>query len=327
MTPRILVTQPVHADVAERLSGLGTLDLHAGPEPLSPPALAQRLAGATAVIGFMTDRIDAEALRDARDLRIVACALKGFDNYDVEACTRAGVWVSIVPDLLTEPTAELAVGLAIGLGRHLRHGDAVVREGRFHGWRPVLYGHGLSGSTVAVLGMGCVGRAIAERLRGFGCRLLGVDRTSAMPAGVEGATLATALDQADLLILALPLTDSTLHLIGEREIARSKRGALWVNVGRGSVVDEAAMARHLATGQAGGYAADVFECEDWGLPERPNEVSAALRAQASTLFTPHLGSAVTEVRRAIEHRAVDNVEAVLKGLAPGDAINRVGLRA
>ena len=147
-----------------------------------------------------------------------------------------------------------------------------------------------------------------------------------MPADVEGATLDTALDQADLLILALPLTDSTLHLIGEREIARARRGALWVNVGRGSVVDEAAMARHLATGQAGGYAADVFECEDWGLPARPAEVSAALRAQARTLFTPHLGSAVTEVRRAIEHRAVDNVEAVLKGLAPGDAINRIGLR-
>jgi len=326
MTPRILVTQPVHAEVADRLARLGTLDLHPGPEPLSPPALAQRLVGATAVIGFMTDRVDAVALREAHELRIVACALKGFDNYDVDACTRAGVWVSIVPDLLTEPTAELAVGLAIGLGRHLRQGDSLVREGRFRGWRPVLYGQGLAGSTVALIGMGCVGRAIAERLRGFGCRMLGVDRRAAMPDGVDAATLGTALDQADLLILALPLTDATLHLIGDAEIARAKRGALWVNVGRGSVVDEAAMARYLATGQAGGYAADVFECEDWGLPGRPPEVNAALRSQAHTLFTPHLGSAVTEVRRAIEHRAVDNVEAVLKGLAPGDAINRVGLK-
>jgi phosphonate dehydrogenase len=326
MTPRILVTQPVHADVAERLSGLGTLDLHPGPEPLSREELTQRLAGATAVIGFMTDRIDAPALRDAHELRIVACALKGFDNYDVDACTRAGVWVSIVPDLLTESTAELAVGLAIGLGRHLRQGDAIVREGGFRGWRPVLYGQGLAGSTVAVIGMGCVGHAIAERLRGFGCRLLGVDTRAAMPTGVEHATLDGALRQADLLILALPLTDSTLHLVGDSEIARAKRGALWVNVGRGSVVDETAMARHLATGQAGGYAADVFECEDWGLPARPPEVSAALRSHTHTLFTPHLGSAVTAVRRAIEHRAVDNVEAVLKGLAPDDAINRVGLK-
>lgn len=326
MKPRILVTQPVHADVADRLAALGTLDMHAGPEPLTPPALAQRLAGAAAVIGFMTDRIDAAALREAQDLRIVACALKGFDNYDVDACTRAGVWVAIVPDLLTEPTAELAVGLAIGLGRHLRHGDTIVREGRFRGWRPMLYGRGLAGSTVAVIGMGCVGRAIVLRLRGFGCRLMGVDHRAEMPAGVEGATLDAALHQADLLILALPLTGSTQHLVGEREIGRARPGALWVNVGLGSVVDEEAMARHLASGHAGGYAADVFECEDWCLPGRPPEVSAALRSQPSTLFTPHLGSAVTEVRRTIEHRAVDNVEAVLKGLAPGDAINRIGLR-
>jgi phosphonate dehydrogenase len=208
----------------------------------------------------------------------------------------------------------------------LRQGDALVREGRFRGWRPVLYGQGLAGGTVAVIGMGCVGRAITERLRGFGCRLLGVDPVATMPPEVERATLEGALHQADLLILAVPLTDSTLHLIGEAEIARAKPGALWVNVGRGSVVDESAMARQLASGQAGGYAADVFECEDWGLPARPHEVSAALRSHNRTLFTPHLGSAVVSVRRAIEHRAVDNVEAVLKGLSPGDAINRVGLR-
>ena len=125
--------------------------------------------------------------------------------------------------------------------------------------------------------MGCVGRAIAQRLRGFGCRLLGVDACAAMPAGVEGVSLDTALSRADLLILALPLTGATRHLIGERELGLARRGALWVNIGRGSVVDEAAMARHLASGHAGGYAADVFECEDWGLPDRPVEVSVALR--------------------------------------------------
>jgi phosphonate dehydrogenase len=114
----------------------------------------------------------------------------------------------------------------------------------------MLYGRGLAGSSVAVLGMGCVGRAIAERLRGFGCRLLGADRITAMPGGVEGATLDMALVQGDLLIQALPLNDSTLHLIDKREIARARRGALWVNVGRGSVVDEAAMARHLAPSDA-----------------------------------------------------------------------------
>jgi phosphonate dehydrogenase len=322
--PRILVAQPIHPDVLERLSALGEVDLHLGPEPLPPEVLARRLHGADALIGFMTERIDAQVLRGANRLRVVACALKGSDNYDAQACAQAGVWLCVVPDLLTEPTAELAVGLAIGLGRQVRHGDAVVRSGAFRGWRPQLYGAGLADATVAVIGMGRVGRAIIDRLRGFGCRLIGVDRAARMPVDVEALTLDEALVQADCLIVALPLTDDTWHLIGERELQLTRRGARWVNIGRGSVVDEAAMARQLASGQVGGYAADVFECEDWHLTDRPADVALALREHPDTLFTPHLGSAVVEVRRAIEHRAVDNVEAVLRGRQPKDAINRIG---
>lgn len=323
--PRILVTWPVHADVAERLRALGELDLHPGPEPLAPAELADRLAGADALLGFMTDRVDAALLRRAPRLRVVAGALKGSDGYDAAACAEAGVWLTTVPDLLTEPTAELAVGLAIGLGRHLREGDARVRGGRFHGWRPELYGRGLHGRTVAILGMGRVGRAIAERLRGFGCRLLGVDAAAIAGAwhqAVIPSTLDDALAQADWVFLALPLTADTLHLIDGARLARGRPGALWVNVGRGSVVDEAAMAAALASGQVGGYAADVFAFEDLVREDRPADIAPALRTHPATLFTPHLGSAVTEVRRAIEHRAVDNIAAVLAGAEPPDAVNR-----
>ena len=119
----------------------------------------------------------------------MACALKGCDNFDVEACTRSGIWVTIVPDLLTEPTAELAVGLAIGLGRMIREGDEIVRSGPFDGWRPILYGTGLDGATVAVVGMGQVGRAIVKRLGGFGCRIFGVDPNAEMPPGVVRSEL------------------------------------------------------------------------------------------------------------------------------------------
>jgi len=327
--PRILVTWPVHADVAARLNALGDVDLHPGPEPLSPTALAQRIAGADALLGFMTDRVDAALLRHAPRLRVVAGALKGCDGYDIAACTAAGVWLTIVPDLLTEPTAELAVGLAIGLGRHLRDGDAQVRCGAFAGWRPTLYGHGLHGRTVAIVGMGRLGRAIAARLRGFGCRLLGVDAAAidgAWHDGITPSTLEDALDQADWVLLALPLSADTRHLIDAPRLARARRGALWVNVGRGSVVDEAAMAAALASGQVGGYAADVFAFEDLALDNRPAHIAPALRTHPATLFTPHLGSAVAEVRRAIEHRAVDNLAAALAGAEPPDAVNRPSLR-
>ncbi len=260
-------------------------------------------------------------------LKIVACALKGFDNFDVEACTAAGVWVTIVPDLLTAPTAELAVGLAIALGRHIRSGDAVVRSGAFDGWRPILYGSGLDGATVAIVGMGAVGRAIATRLAGFGCRMLGVDPHAAMPSDVAHADLAGALAAADYLFLAAPLTRTSLHLIDRDALARMQPHALLINVGRGSVVDERAVADALATDRLGGYAADVFELEDWARPDRPRAIEPRLLTHPRTLFTPHLGSAVDQVRRDIALRAADSIAEALAGGRPRDAINDPHLKS
>lgn len=320
--PRVVVAQPVHGDVLERLAAVAEVDVNPGPEAWSSVALARRLEQADALIGFMTERVDAALLAQAPRLRVVAGALKGADNYDAAACSAAGVWLTVVPDLLTAPTAELALGLAIGLARHVRQGDALVRVGAFDGWRAQLYGRGLDGSTAAVLGLGALGQAIAARLLPFGCRVLGVDPAVPSLPGVAVLPLAAALPQADFVFVALPLTAATRHLLGAEALAAAPRGTLWVNVGRGSVVDEAAMAAALESGQAGGYAADVFAFEDRADPQRPAGVTAALRARTNTLFTPHLGSAVAGVRRAIEHRAVDNVLAVLQGHAPADAVNR-----
>jgi phosphonate dehydrogenase len=319
--PRVLLAHPVHDEVRQRLERVAEVDMHTGPEPLATPLLAQRLESAQALMGFMTERVDAALLAACPHLRIVATALKGCDNYDAQACNEAGVWLSIVPDLLTAPTAELAVGLAIALGRHMRQGDALVRSGGFSGWRPQLYGRGLEGSTVTVLGLGALGQAICARLRAFGCRVLGVDRHPRGLDGVEPVALDDALAEADFVIIALPLTAETRHLVDRRRIAHAPRGALWVNVGRGSVVDENAMAEALQSGQAGGYAADVFAFEDWADPGRPYNVTFALRARTNTLFTPHLGSAVAAVRLAIEQRAADNILAVLSGGEPPDAVN------
>ncbi len=286
-----------------------------------------RAAAADAMMAFMPDRVDQAFLAAAPRLKVIACALKGFDNFDVAACTRAGVWVSIVPDLLTAPTAELAIGLALGLGRHLREGDGFVRSGAFQGWRPVLYGTGLAGSTVAILGLGRLGSAIAARLAGFGCRLIGHDEAAAGPATVAPVGLAEALSEADLVIVALPLTDGTRHMIDARALARMKPGALLVNVGRGSTVDEAAVADALCAGRLGGYAADVFALEDWALDDRPRAIDPRLLAHPRTLFTPHLGSAVTQVRAEIAMAAALNIADALAGRHPRDAVNAIPAHA
>jgi phosphonate dehydrogenase len=319
--PRILVTNWVHGEVLAWLAAFGDVDANTTPAPWPACEVRARAADADAVLAFMPDRIDAAFLAGCPRLNIVACALKGFDNFDVEACTAAGVWLTVVPDLLTAPTAELAVGLAITLARHIRDGDAVIRSGAFEGWRPILYGSGLDGATVAIIGMGAVGRAIAARLAGFGCRILGADPLSAMPANVALVDFAGALERADYVFLAAPLTRTSLNMIDRDALARMQPHALLINVGRGSVVAERAVADALMTGRLGGYAADVFELEDWARPDRPRAIDPRLLAHPRTLFTPHLGSAVDRVRRDIAMRAAESIAEALAGGRPRDAVN------
>ena len=317
---RILVTAKIHDAVAERLRNAGEVIINPGIEPWTPDEVEARARDCDAVMTFMPDRLDATFFAAPGRLKMLACALKGYDNFDIAAAVKAGVRVSIVPDLLTEPTAELALGLAICLARHVRAGDALVRSGGFAGWRPVLYGTGLHGATVAVVGLGRVGRAVIDRLAGFGCaRLLGVDPQTNDPR-VEMASLQQAATQADYLFLAALLTPATREMIDLQYLAQVKPRQFIINVGRGSVVDENAILGALTSGQLGGYAADVFAFEDWVLEGRPMQVSRELREHPATLFTPHLGSAVASVRLAIEHRAANNILEFLAGRAPPDEI-------
>jgi phosphonate dehydrogenase len=170
--------------------------------------------------------------------------------------------------------------------------------------------------------MGAVGRAIAKRLSGFGCRILGVDPNRDTPAGVTGSDLRAALAASDVVILALPLGADTFHMMGRDALKRMRHGALLINVGRGSVVDEKAVADALADGMLGGYAADVFEMEDWARAARPRAIEPRLLTHPATLFTPHLGSAVDRVRREIALQAADDIAEALSGRAPRRAINR-----
>jgi phosphonate dehydrogenase len=328
--PRVVVSSKVFAETREFLATDFEIDANQEDEPLGRAELLRRARAAHGLLAFMPDSVDDAFLAACPNLRVIACALKGADNFDVEACARRGVWLSIVPDLLTEPTAELALGLAIGLGRHIPAADRAVRSGEFRGWRPRFYGTSLDGSAVAILGAGRVGRAIARKLSGFSCSVLMVDQhdIAAAPANVRRAPLGEALAQADFVILALPLDHSTLHLIGRDALARMKPGALLVNPARGSVVDEAAVADAIESGRLGGYAADVFELEDWARPDRPRAIEPRLlRAPDRTLFTTHIGSAVTRVRREIELDAALNIREALRGERPHGAVNHPGRAA
>jgi phosphonate dehydrogenase len=316
----------VHQRVLESLAPHCEIVANQTSDTLPPGEIVRRAATADAMMAFMPDRVDGAFLGACPRLKIVAAALKGYDNFDVAACSARGVWLTVVPDLLTVPTAELAIGLVIGLTRKVRAADDWVRSGQFRGWRPEFYGLGIAGSTIGIVGMGAIGRAVAERLRGWGARLTYTDRTriaekdeAALAIGWQ--ELNALLSEADIVVLALPLTPTTLHTINSTRLALIKRGSFLINPCRGSVVDEAAVLEALQSDRLGGYAADVFELEDWAREDRPGEIAAGLRAHPNTLFTAHIGSAVQKVRLAIELRAANNIRQYLGGQRPADAVN------
>ncbi|TRZ92544.1 MAG: hydroxyacid dehydrogenase [Rhodocyclaceae bacterium] len=320
--PRIFVTHWVHPEVIEFLSHHGEVVPNPTPNTLPRGQVLAAAADTDAIMAFMPDTIDAAFLDACPRLKVIGAALKGYDNFDVAACNERGIWFTIVPDLLTVPTAELTLGLMIGLARRLLEGDDLVRAGQFAGWRPTLYGTGLAGSSIGIIGMGAVGRAIARRLAGFDTRILYADP---MPLSADlernwNATrvdLDTLLAESKFVVPMVPMQPDTLHLLNATTIGRMKRVTLLINAGRGSVVDELAVVNALAEGHLAGYAADVFEMEEWARVDRPLAIpKALLKDRNHTLLTPHLGSAVDEVRLEIAMEAARNIVQALSGEKP-----------
>lgn len=330
MKPKVVLTHWVHPEIIELLQGVAEVIPNTSRDTLPREEVLARARDAQAIMVFMPDSIDDAFLQACPQLKIVGAALKGYDNFDVAACTRRGIWFSIVPDLLTILTAELTIGLLLGLTRRMLEGDRQIRSSGFQGWLPQLYGTGLTGRTIGIIGMGAVGRAIAQRLAGFDMQILYCDHV-ALPTeqsaqwNARQVELDELLAASDFIVPMLPMTPETLHLINADTLARMRPGSYLVNACRGSVVDEAAVVAALASGRLAGYAADVFELEEWARPDRPRAIPQALLDNpAQTFFTPHLGSAVAEVRLEIERQAACNIIQALNGEAPAGAINRPG---
>ncbi len=328
MRPKTLITQWVHPEIIDFLSPVTDVTANMERQAWPREYLLEQARDARSVMVFMPDMVDEAFLLACPDLKLISAALKGYDNFDVAACTRRGVWFSMVPDLLTIPTAELAIGLLIGLSRNVRPGDRQVRSGDFKGWRPVLYGQGLDQSVAGIIGMGAVGQAITGMLSGFNTRVIYNDIRPIPENTFTGmAPKAVSLDrlfsEADFILVATPFSEATRHIINTRALERIRPQAIIVNIGRGSCVDEAAVARALDEGRLAGYAADVFEFEDWARPDRPDRIPDALRTSAKTLFTPHLGSAVDRVRYNIAMEAAVSIRDYFEGRTPRGAVNRI----
>lgn len=312
--PRVWVSQPFLDEVVARLETHCQVEAARDTRHYTPAQLAQALAGVDGALVSLNERIGAAEIAQAQRLRVVANVGVGYNNLDVDALSRAGVLATNTPDVLTETTADLGFALLMAAARRLGESERWLREGRWGQWSfSTMLGAEVHGSTLAILGMGRIGQGIARRgAHGFGMRVIYHNR-SRLPGDVEAGLGASwvpfeaLLDQADHLVLVLPYSPQTHHIIDAAALARMKPTATVVNIARGGIVDEVALARALSSGRLAAAGLDVFEGEP--------TVRAELRALENVVLTPHIGSASLATRRAMVALAVDNLIAGL-GLGP-----------
>lgn len=309
--PKIVVTRCVPQPVLDQLAEAARLKLWEGDAPIPRQTLLEWLPGCAGLYCLLTDAIDTAVLDVAGEgLRVVSQMAVGYDNIDVAACTARGIPVGNTPGVLTETTAELAVVLMLATARRLVEAAEFVKAGRWETWRPMeLTGRDVAGSTVGIVGLGRIGKAVAQRLQGFGCRPL-YTQPDPDPAAAEfGAAyvdLETLLRSSDFVTLHTPLTEETRGLIGTAELTMMKPEAILINTSRGPVVDQAALLAALQEGAIAAAGLDVTDPEPMA-PDNP------LLALPNVIVLPHIGSASIRTRTRMAEIAAENLLAGLRG--------------
>jgi lactate dehydrogenase-like 2-hydroxyacid dehydrogenase len=292
--------------------------MHMAPDPPSREQLLAEVEGARGLVCALTERIDAEVMDRAGDqLEVIANVAVGVDNVDLREAKRRGIVVTNTPDVLTDATADLAMGLIIAACRRIGEADRFMRRGTDWTWGPTFFvGPAVTGASLGIVGYGRIGQAVAKRAKAFDMDVLatgGRFLDEHGPAdGVRTVDLDQLLSSCDIVSLHCPLTDETRGLIGESQLARMKPTAVLVNTARGPIVDEKALVKALQDGDIAGAGLDVFENEPAAHP--------GLLDLDNVILAPHIGSADRATRERMCQLAVDNALRVLGG---GDALTRV----
>ena len=314
MSSSVLVTRKLPSSVIAKLEAVADVDLYAGAKAISREELLERVKGKDAIVCLLTDAIDAQVLDAAGpQLKIVANVAVGYNNIDVAACRARGIAVTNTPDVLTNACADFTWGLILAVTRRLGEGERQLRAGGWKGWAlDHMLGMELRGKQLGLVGVGRIGRAVAEKAPAFGMTVAYTARkTSDLPGAVQ-MPLDRLLATSDIVSLHCPMTPETKHLIDKKALARMKRTAFLINTSRGPVVDEEALAWALQERLIAGAALDVYEKEP--------QIHPDLLKLENALLIPHLASATTETRTAMADLAVANAIAVLNGHAPLTAV-------
>ena len=320
--PKVFATHGLFEAPRQRLADFFDAEFWTAPQRPPRSEVLRRVADKDALICLLTEKIDEELLAAAPNLRIAANVAVGFDNIDLDACTRHKVAASNTPGVLDETTADFAWTLMMAVARRLLEGDALARSGQWAGWNlDQLCGADVWGKTLGILGLGRIGQAVARRAQGFNMRVIYNDAQRA-PVEVEHRLHAEYLDrdtvlaQADFLTLHVPLLPETRGLIGASELAKMKRTAFLINTSRGPVVNEAALVAALESKTIAGAALDVYEFE-------PKIGHGLLRP--NVVLAPHLASASVETRTKMAMMAAENAIALFEGRLPPNLLNPAAL--
>ena len=320
--PSILVARGVFPEILDQLQQYFDVSSNQDDEPFTAEQLRDRLKGRAGALITGSERIDAQLLDACPQLKAVCNIAVGYNNIDVPACTARGVLATNTPDVLTETTADFGFALMMAAARRMSEAERSLRRGEWTRWSLDMFaGAEVHGSTLGILGMGRIGRAIAKRgALGFGMKVIYHNRSRLSPdleaeaeAGARYVDKATLLREADHLVIVLPYSPEAHHTIGASELKQMKSSATLTNIARGGVVDDVALAEALRARTIAAAGLDVFEGEP--------QLHAGLLDLPNVVLTPHIASATLGTRMAMARLAADNLIAALNGGKPPTPLN------
>lgn len=324
--PKILVARAIFPEALAKLEESFEVLSNQADQIFTPEELQKKLSGVVGALVAGSERIDASALVNAKDLKIVANISVGYNNFDVPAMTAAGVMATNTPDVLTDTTADFGFALLMATARRITESEHWIRANQWDKWSIVNnpLGVDVHHSTIGIIGMGRIGQGIAKRALGFGMKVIYHNRSrlsevDEKACGAHYVSKEELLRTADHVVLVLPYTADNHHTIGAAEIALMKPTATLINIARGGIVDDVALAQALKEKKIFAAGLDVFEGEP--------KVHPDLLKLSNVVLAPHIASATEKTRRAMVDLAIENLRAAIAGKRPPSLINAEVLKA
>lgn len=321
--PVVIVTRKLPDSVETRMRELFNTRLNLPDKPFSQEQLIEAVQTADVLVPTVTDQIDEEVISKAGEqLKLIASFGNGVDNIDVAAAAAKGITVTNTPNVLTEDTADMTIGLLIAVSRRFVEGAQAINKSRWEGWSPTwMLGSRIWGKRMGIIGMGRIGTAVARRARAFGLSIHYHNRTPVAEQTEQEleATYWDDLDQmlprVDFISVNCPSTPATYHMLNEERIGMMQKGAIIINTARGEIVDEVALAQAIRHGRLGGAGLDVFEHE----PAVGDDLMALVK-RGKVVLLPHMGSATNEGRMEMGERVLINIRTWVDNHRPPDRV-------